>query len=370
MRVPLVILLFSLLGSGAFATSHPIVGTVYINDRQVSFTDTFHLSLSTADQLTLVFYPWPDSARLSYELESGGETYQRVQSPQAVYSALEQEQMPLVIYDGLPAGEYRFHTQLATSQTLLEAPVITISVQSSFFSRWWFVPLLILYLLLLFGGAVYFTILSNFRSKEKLSELRSDWTNKLHNDIGGDLSSVGLRLQMLKRKIEPLDPKVKEGVIKTHTILESIQRKLRFVFDLVDPKKDSLQVMLSDIQDFARENFALQRIRFDYRNELPEGFDSKLDIGRINKLYLAMKEVINNSVKYSEATVAGLTITRIKQGIHIEINDNGKGFDTKAPASGNGLKNLQQYSQEGLLDIDIKSQIGQGTRVMIRIPDL
>ena len=77
----------------------------------------------------------------------------------------------------------------------------TVDVKGSFMDKWWFVPLLILYLLLLFGSAVYFIMLSNFRNREKLSELRNDWTNKLHNDIGGDLSSVSLRLQTLKRKI-------------------------------------------------------------------------------------------------------------------------------------------------------------------------
>ena len=163
---------------------------------------------------------------------------------------------------------------------------------------------------------------------------------------------------------------MKDGVVATYDILESIQKKLRFVFDLVDPKKDSLQVMLHEIKDFAQENFGLQNMKFQYQNDLPIDQETKLDIGRVNKLYLAMKEVINNCVKSSEASLVQMNIKSVKEGLQIEIIDNGKGFDTQKASTGNGLNNLKQFSQEGFLDINIESEIGKGTKAVIVVPDI
>lgn len=234
-----------------------------------------------------------------------------------------------------------------------------------------FILLLVFYLLLLIAGAIYFVVLGNFRNKEKLSDLRNDWTNKLHNDIGGDLSSVSLRLDSLKRKLEPLEPEIKNDVLKTYAILNSIQKKLRFVFDLIDPKKSSLHVMLDDVHSFAKENFSIKDISFHYSNQLNPEADYGLDIGRVNKLYLAMKELVNNCVKYSKANNASISIRSIKEGLTIEITDDGIGFDKKASNhQGNGLNNLYQYVEEGCMDMKIDSTPGEGTKISLFVPDL
>ena len=355
LRYPLVILL-SILCVPIFATEHPIVKAIFVDNKLSPIQDNV-IQLSTSEQLILVFSKWPDESALYYQLTEKDD-------------AFKTEQLPVAVYTSLKAGTYQFQSYLKSGDGIQDAPPIKVVVKGSFMSKWWFIPLLVIYLLLLFGGALYFILLSNFRNREKLAELRNDWTNKLHNDIGGDLSSVALRLQTLKRKLEPLDPSVKERVVKTYTILESIQKKLRFVFDLVDPKKDSLQVMLNDVKDFAKENLALQNIQFQYTNTLPTDLESKLDISRVNKLYLAMKEVINNCVKYSKAQLVSMQISTSKKGLHVLITDDGKGFDVKAVSSGNGLNNLKQFSQEGFMDIQIDSQVGKGTTANILVPDI
>ena len=336
-------------------SSHPAIKAVFANSKPLELTgDT--IFVNSSDQLSFVFSEL-DEGKLYYSLETGHPNYRETELPVAIFAKLK-------------AGTYSFETILQDHSGKQPAPPLTVVVQSSFMNKWWFIPTLLFYLLLLFGGAVYFVMLSNFRSREKLAELRNDWTNKLHNDIGGDLSSVSLRLQTLRRKIEPLDPRVKEGVVKTYDILESIQKKVRFVFDLVDPKKDSLAIMLADVRDFAEENFALKNMEFQYQDELPDGWQHRLDISRINKLYLVLKEVINNSVKYAEGTLATMSLRTADAGLLIEVTDNGKGFDPEKDHAGNGLNNLRQFCQEGLLDIKIESEPGKGAKATILVPDL
>lgn len=276
-------------------------------------------------------------------------------------------QSPALFVSGLQKGNYQLEICKWSADTPVISQLFEIQVKSSFLDHWAFFILLGLYLLLLFGGAIYIILLSNNRNKEKLIDLRSDWTNKLHNDVGGDLSSVSMRLDILQRKMAPLNPEINEGVIKTYEVLKDIQKKLRFVFNLVDPKKDSFRVMLEDVIDFAQENLALQQIEFHLENDLPKEIGDKVDIGRINKLYLALKEAINNCIKSSKAEHVYFLISHDKQGLLIEVKDDGVGFDITQTSTGNGLDNLRQYAQEGLIDLTIESEPGKGTNLKMRL---
>ncbi len=241
--------------------------------------------------------------------------------------------------------------------------VIQISVRSAVFESWRFVPLFVSYLLLLLGIALAGVIVFSNRNRKKVFNLRSDWTNQLHNDIGGDLSSVALRLEILRKKMADVDQKTFANLSKIFSILSDVQTKLRFVFNLVDPKQDSLQVMFMGIHDYAHDNCALQHIQFFYTNNINGSEGIKIDIGRINKIYLVLKEALNNVFKSSRASTLSLNIQRNKEGIWIKVEDDGIGFDPNKIHNGNGIKNLQQYAKEGLMELNIDSGQGKGTRI-------
>ena len=356
----ILIAFFLFLGISAIAKTqapHPLIRSITVSNQPLDFSSLDTMELESPRELVFLFREVGGDTTIRYQMVPYNKKRRRARSPVVVYSTLNK-------------GEYIFKSWLKKGDWEQEFPPIHFNAQGPIIGNWWFVPLLVFYLLLLLGGAMYFIFLSNFRSKQKLSDLRSDWTNKLHNDIGGDLSSVSLRLNTLKRRAQDLDPRIQESVLKTYTILESIQRKLRFVFDLVDPKKNSLDIMFADVESFARENYALKGIKFDYQNHLLPELDFSIDVGRINKLYLTMKEAINNSFKYSEATEASLNIRQIKDGLQIKIKDNGIGFDPNAPHNGNGIANLKQYSQEGFIDIEFDTAPGKGTAVTMMVPDL
>ena len=91
----------------------------------------------------------------------------------------------------------------------------------------------------------------------------------------------------------------------------------------------------------------MKNIDFKYDNRLKVPIDISIDIGRTNKLYLAMKEVVNNSVKYSEAQHASIKVSSQPTRLQIIIEDDGIGFDPDHVGSRNGIKNLKQFSQQG-----------------------
>ena len=230
-----------------------------------------------------------------------------------------------------------------------------------------FVLLLVFYLLLLLGVVLFFLWLIDKRNKRKLQLLRSDWANRLHSDIGGNLSSVKLLLELIRQSPEePIREHAEDLNIAMDTLQESIH-KLRFVIDIVDQRKDSLQVVLDNLIHFYQNNFAAVGIQFTVNRPaepLPKG---QIDIVRVNKLYLLIKEVLNNCLRHSQAKRVSFTQRQESEFLLIEIKDDGIGFDINEQFKGNGLKDLREHSEAGSLIIEIQSEPGQGTEVSIKI---
>lgn len=326
---------------------------VFVNGAQVSIEDN-KVKLFNGDNLMIILAPLPKKHH--YNIVSEGISTQY--APDSLH----------LVYTFHKINAYSIDIQVQPELSVSKNEKLHISVNNRFLTSWKFLPLLSLYLLLLMGAALYAIVLLNFRNKEKVQNLRNEWTSQLHNDIGGDLSSVSMRLEILRKKLtEELDPKIYENLKKIFIILNDIQKKLRFVFNLVDPKKDTFQVMLLGLYDYAYENCLMQGSELVYKNEISPDEKLNIEVSRINKLYLLMKEVLNNTFKYARATTVSILIQQRNEGIWIELKDNGIGFDPDAPHSGNGLKNLIQMARDGFMDISINSKPGEGTCVTILV---
>jgi len=84
---------------------------------------------------------------------------------------------------------------------------------------------------------------------------------------------------------------------------------------------------------------------------------------------MAIKESLNNAVKYSEATELRLKIQRPNHHLVVEVVDNGKGFDpAMVNPERNGLTNMTQRMSEVGGHCIVTSQPGKGCRVEFSIP--
>lgn len=108
------------------------------------------------------------------------------------------------------------------------------------------------------------------------------------------------------------------------------------------------------------------RFRFDVEYELPAKTLSQL--ARRN-LFLAVKEALNNSVKYSHATELTVRITLNGSRFIIIVEDNGIGFDfQQANPARNGLTNMMSRMQEIGGDFQVISRPGEGCKVRLGFP--
>jgi signal transduction histidine kinase len=109
-----------------------------------------------------------------------------------------------------------------------------------------------------------------------------------------------------------------------------------------------------------------KNIEFTFR--IDEGLENqKLSLEDRRHFYLIFKEILNNMIKYSEATKASIILKFENNHISLLIRDNGKGFDTSASANGNGLNNMKRRAKEMHANITIETSPGNGTTIELKI---
>jgi two-component system vancomycin resistance sensor histidine kinase VraS len=97
--------------------------------------------------------------------------------------------------------------------------------------------------------------------------------------------------------------------------------------------------------------------------------DVALDLPVRRSLLLAVKEAVNNAVKYSEASELFLRIHHRGQVLHTVVEDNGRGFDLdRADETRNGLINMAERMREIGGRCRITTHPGAGCRVEFQAP--
>ena len=125
------------------------------------------------------------------------------------------------------------------------------------------------------------------------------------------------------------------------------------------------------VNDFAVDLFHDTEIEFEnvkVNRDLGDYF-LPMDYGR--NVMMICKEALTNILKHSQATSASIDAGIVSGNkVRIIITDNGKGFDEKTIEFGNGLHNIRQRVDAVNGMIEIESEQGSGTQIIltVRIP--
>lgn len=83
-------------------------------------------------------------------------------------------------------------------------------------------------------------------------------------------------------------------------------------------------------------------------------------------LYRIAQESLNNIVKYSRASRVNISLIISCVGLHMEINDDGAGFDTnKIKPTSLGMRIMRERAQNIGADFEVISQPGKGTTISV-----
>ncbi len=180
----------------------------------------------------------------------------------------------------------------------------------------------------------------------------------LHDGLGGILSVAKLHLKDLESLC------IEENATSsrfTHTFhaLDTGMRELRCIAHHMMPESLMRAGLKTSIDDFCK---AIPGAHFDYI-----GNEKRLDTHLEILIYRCVYELVNNALKYAEASHIKVQMIAEDNFVSLTVHDDGIGFNPKNITPGAGLENIRNRvaAYNGIMTI--YTSPGKGTEVTIEI---
>lgn len=263
-------------------------------------------------------------------------------------------------YTNLDPGHYTFKVKGSNNDGKWnETPAeIKITITPPFWQTTWF-AILVAFAVVGIAYAFY-----RYRVGQilLLQRIRNKIASDLHDDIGSTLNSISVYSEVAKK-----DPTRKDFAL--NMIGESSRKIIDSMSDIVwsiNPENDSFDKIIFRMRSLAYNLLKAKKIECSFKTD--ESLNSlTLSMQTRRNFYLIFKEVLNNLVKYSQASRANVMLLHENRQVILVVRDNGVGFDVSAKYNGNGLNNIRRRANEINAQLNIESATGAGTTIELNL---
>ncbi len=363
-RLPPPVLIESVLADRRSVTSEETT----ISPATLAFSSSRQLTISPGSgeleiHYTALSFIAPEKNRFKYKLEGADREWRDVGNRRTAY------------YNNLKPGTYVFHVNACNNDGVWSANGQSIELtllphvwQTAIFRG----TLSVLILLVVAFGVRWITrrkiqfTLQRLEQQRAVERERARIAQDMHDDLGARLTEI-LLLNNAAKKSASLE-QANANITKVSKVAREVIDNLDALVWTVNPKNDSLPRLVSYICEYAGAflNLASIPCRFDLPANPP---DVPVSSDIRHAVLLVVKEGLNNVAKYSEATEVWMRVRTENNSFQIVIEDNGKGFIiSEANSSGNGLSNMRQRIEGIQGTLQLCSEPGKGTRLLLGIP--
>lgn len=281
-------------------------------------------------------------------------------------------------YPNLPSGTYTFQVKASNNDGIWnEQPIsVLISIAPPPWKSWW---AYLIYAFLIIGG-IYQLIRYRTRKvrqavrlqarieQAKVEErelVRAQSSRDFHDEAGNHITKISLYTGLIKRGTEQ-NSQLGEYANHIERNLNALSGGMRDFIWVLDPQKDGLNETIQRLIDFGYEMFEHSEIEFVARNEIPKEIHIRLDVSAKRNLLLIFKEAMNNTLKYAKASSVQFLLKLEEGFLHVELLDDGMGFDQDKLVRVNGLNNMKTRAEKMQANFEVEAIPGLGTRIIIR----
>ena len=221
------------------------------------------------------------------------------------------------------------------------------------------------------------------RSLQKLADEKSDLAQQahvaatmeerqrlardLHDAISQQLFALTMMSQATTKTIETKPEQAKVQIEEISQIALQAQNEMRALLLHLRPIQLSGESLEQGIKQLSEELMQKSNLIFDIEiDELSELSSSKEE-----HLFRMVQEALSNILRHANANKVALSIKVRSDSIDLHISDDGKGFNIEEQAQSKtsyGLKTMKERSEEIGGTFRIRSKVGQGTYIDVRIP--
>jgi two-component system nitrate/nitrite sensor histidine kinase NarX len=227
------------------------------------------------------------------------------------------------------------------------------------------------------GSALYRIDLQTQELRTAILEERQAMARQMHDDIAQTLACLGLRVD------EMMDHPELVGIAHVQIELEAMRRAIERAYQRV---RASIARLSRDIPTHFDLRVALQEIIDEFERTTKRRVEMQVDVDWMAPLsplaafqasYI-IQEALNNTRKHAQARTIRLALRRVEdQTIELLVQDDGQGFDFAPPPDGLGsgssedgfgLRFMAERAKRVGGTLQVKSEPGQGTKVIVRLP--
>lgn len=202
--------------------------------------------------------------------------------------------------------------------------------------------------------------------QREAQSIRVGIARDIHDELGAGLTKITMMSDFVRKKLQPDQEEVANMLQRITENSKGVSAALSEIVWAVNPSHDTLESLSNYLKNYAAhylDDTGLQA-EFDFPADIaPRNVDPALK----RNIFLVLKESLNNTVKYAQASTVWVAFETDGQTFKLRIRDNGVGFNpadvTPGDSSGNGLVNLKARMEALGCQYRIASAPGQGCTV-------
>lgn len=195
---------------------------------------------------------------------------------------------------------------------------------------------------------------------------RTRMAKDLHDGLGGMLSGIKHSLNTMKGNLVMTSENA-VAFERSIDMLDSSIREMRRVAHNMMPETLVKFGLDTALRDYCHDINLSGSIQLSYQSIGMK--DAVIEQTTSITLYRIIQELVGNIIKHASARTAIVQVTKTERSFSITVEDDGKGFDVSLlkHARGIGWSNIQNRVDFLKGKLDINSQSGKGTSVLIEV---
>lgn len=190
-------------------------------------------------------------------------------------------------------------------------------------------------------------------------EERQRIARELHDGLVPALASLNIRLRTackpLKRENHPVVSEIEEMAEQAQASIQDIRRLIRDLRPVALDELGLVPALREHLAGCEREHHLVVEFLADEGERLPAAVETAL--------FRIVQEAVNNVLRHAQAGHVQVTLVRTAGQVTLRVVDDGQGFDTQLPRSGQhvGLWSMRERVEQLGGQFEVSSAPGQGT---------
>jgi hypothetical protein len=279
------------------------------------------------------------------------------------------------VFASLAPGTYTFMVRAINANGSVSSNPATLqfTILPPIWKQWWFLGGTALSLILL----AVFVVRLRLGRLLAIERLRSGIATDLHDDIGSGLTRIAILSDVAYTQVQSGQQRERSRGDDTAEILGALEKvrttarglieAMSDVVWAIDPTHDSFERLEQRLRSFAYEVCEGKNIKLHFHSA-DAVTSAKMSSEGMRNVLLLSKEALTNIAKHSRCTTAEFSMNIADRRLVIEIADDGKGFNPSGVSAGNGLLNMRKRTRLTGSTFELKSEVGNGTRIIASFP--